>query len=66
MEQPSVRSSIYDPERDVTFHVMAYRELARAERVAAVRHALASTPKRKHPKPGSTWTIVTIIGFDQR
>ena len=60
MEAPNIRSSIRDPERDITYHVLAYRKLAREETIAAVRYYLARAKKK--PKAGSTITIVTIIG----
>lgn len=60
MEVPSVRSSIKDPVKEITYHVMAYRILTRSEVVQAVNY-YNSTTKQK-PKRGSSVTITTIIG----
>ncbi len=62
MEQPSVRNVIKDPERKVTFVVLAYRELSRGEMVFAVRQYLSQ--RRGKPKKGSTVVIMTLFGFN--
>ena len=64
MEQPNVRSSIRDEENNVTYHVMAYRELTRAELVGAVR-MYRSQPRfrrRKTPEKNKIITIISVIG----
>lgn len=60
MEAPSVRSSIKDPAKDITYHVMAYRALGRPELVQAVGYYNSNTKKK--PKRGSSVTIITSIG----
>ncbi len=63
MEAPNVRTSIRDEKNNVTYHVMAYRKLARAEVVQSVR-AFQSQPKvrrKKHVK-NATITILTLHG----
>jgi hypothetical protein len=59
MELPNIKNTIIDEDKKITYHVMAYRELNREERVGAVRYFL-STQKKK-PKPNSTITIVSLI-----
>lgn len=61
MEMPSVRSTIKDPAKDVTYHVMAYRTLSREELVQSVR-AYHSSRRTKKLKKGQVITIMTIIG----
>lgn len=60
MEVPSVRSTIKDPKKDITYYVLAYRPLTRPELVEAVRYFSAHSKKR--PKRGSAITIISIIG----
>lgn len=57
---PSVENLIRDEERDVTYRVMAYRRLTRAEMVAGVQMFIRSK-KGKPPKNGSTVTIISVI-----
>jgi len=63
MQQPNIRTSLHDPNTDVTYHVIAYRTLSRHELLQSVA-AYLSQKKRKKPKPGSSVTIITIIGFN--
>lgn len=60
MEMPNIPHPIRDAERDVTYVVMAYRALSRAEVVQMVRLHQASS--RKKAKKGSRITIITTIG----
>lgn len=57
---PSVESLIRDEERDVTYRIMAYRRLTRAEMVTGVQMFIRSK-KGKLPKKGSTVTIISVI-----
>jgi len=63
MKSPDVVSTIKDEERGITYRIVAYRTLAYAEKVSAVRSFLS---QKKKPKleAGSTITILTIIGHD--
>jgi len=61
MNQPNVRSTLFDPNTDVTYHVLAYRSLTRQELLQSVSAYLAQN-KRKKPKPKATITIITVIG----
>lgn len=63
MQLPNVVSTIKDSERDITYRIVAYRALSRAEMVIQVRSFLAQKRKPKL-KNGSTVTILTIIGHD--
>lgn len=62
MEPPKINSPIRDAARNITYNVLAYRALSTAERTQAVRIYLAQAKKK--PKPGSTVTIISIIGYD--
>lgn len=57
---PSVENLIRDEERDVTYRIMAYRRLTRAEMVAGVQMFIRSK-KGKPPKKSSTVTIISVI-----
>jgi hypothetical protein len=60
MDLPKVRHPIRDPETNVTYVVMAYRQLTQHEVVQTVRIHQRQT--RKKPKHGSTVTILTVLG----
>lgn len=64
MERPSVKNTIVDAEKNITYVVLAYRKLTREEMVLAVRHYWAQK-KRPKVKPGGTVTILSIFGHDQ-
>lgn len=59
---PTVRTTLNDQENKVQYHVMAYRELNKAELIFAVRTYLG-TKGRKKQKRGTEVTIVTVIGL---
>lgn len=65
MQQPDVRTSLHDPNTEVTYHVIAYRTLSRQELLQSVATYLSKN-KRKRPKPGSSVTIITIIGVNDK
>ena len=60
MESPNVRNRLVDEVHGVTYDVMAYRLLTRAELLDAVRVFCAS--RRGKPKRGALVTIVSTIG----
>lgn len=60
---PSVEHIARDSERDVTYAVMAYRQLTRVEVVQCVR--MYSAQRRAKPKKCSRITIITTIGFNE-
>lgn len=60
MEGPHIPHPIRDAERNVTYVVMAYRELTRTEVVQMVRMHQARTKKK--PAKNSTVTILTVLG----
>lgn len=64
MQPPDVRTSIKDEENNVTYHVLAYRKLSRAELVQSVRayHAQPKQRRRKKPLKNAQITIITIHG----
>jgi hypothetical protein len=62
MQMPDVSHTIRDAERDVTYIVLAYRKLSRAELVQAVR--VFSAARKRAPKRGSTIRIVTTFGSE--
>lgn len=62
MDAATVRATIVDKEHRVTYHVLAYREITRAEAITAIRLWTAS--RKRKPKKGSTISIVTILGFN--
>lgn len=64
MERPTVKSTIKDAEKNITYVVLAYRKLTREEMVSSVRHFWAQK-KRPKVKPGETVIIETIYGHDQ-
>lgn len=61
MQIPDVRSTIVDRERDITYHIMAYRPLTREEMALSLRQYWAQKGSLKVER-GSTVTIVSVIG----
>jgi hypothetical protein len=62
MQPPDIKHTLKDAASDVTYHVLAYRRLNRAEVVQAVHVYNSQRRRRAKVKPGTTVTIVTIIG----
>lgn len=58
---PNVRNSLHDRNSEVTYHVMAFRQISRQELLFAVRAYLGSKGKKK-PMKGEEITIITLIG----
>ena len=61
MIAPDICSIIRDEKRNITYRVMAYRELDKTEKMAAVARFLQEATA-KDKKPNSTVTIITQIG----
>lgn len=61
MRSLDVASIMKDTERNVTYRIMAYRPLSRAEMIGTIQ-AHVATNKGRHPKPGTLVTILTAIG----
>jgi len=66
VKMPSVANVVRDEERNITYRVMAYRNLTRDECLVAIANAnRTKSGKPKRPKPNTTVTVVTIIGFNE-
>ena len=63
MTLPNVKTTLVDRKNRITYCVLAYRTLTRAELVQAVR--LYRSRQRKRPWPNSAITIVSVIGHDE-
>lgn len=61
MIAPDICSIIRDEKRNITYRVMAYRELDKTEKMAAVARFLQAAPPSEKI-PNSTVTIITLIG----
>lgn len=59
MKRPTIRSTIKDEARNITFHILAYRELTKVEKVAEVRAYMAQTG-RPELVDGQTVLIETL------
>lgn len=64
MQMPNVISKIVDQEKNITYEVVAYRQLNREELILSVRHFWAQKKKPK-VKPGSTVQIISVIGCNE-
>lgn len=64
MEMPNVKSTIRDERNNVTYHVVAYRNLTREELVSSVRlfHSQPKLRRRKTPLRNQIVTIVSVLG----
>lgn len=61
MQMPDVKHSIRDPEADITFHVLAYRQLSDEEVMRCIRVYLQNRRKTPKLKRGMEITISTVI-----
>ena len=61
MEVPNVCNTMLHPESNVTYQIMAYRQLTHAEMIREIRAYLA-TRKGKAPPKNKTITTTTEIG----
>jgi hypothetical protein len=64
MKGPDVSNVIKDPEADVTYNVLAYRKLSRAEMVQSIRFYAMQRGKKKLSR-GSAVTIISVIGASE-
>ena len=60
MQMPHVRNTIRDEDNNVTYHVMAYRDLTREEMIVSVRYFLTQ-PKNRRRKTPLKNKVVTIL-----
>ena len=61
---PSIKHTVRDEQNNVTYHVMAYRQLSEQEVLASVKYYL-SQPKmrrRKKPERDKEITIISLYG----
>jgi hypothetical protein len=63
MNMPDVSNIAKDPARNITFNVMAYRTLTQPEVMMSIRY-FRSTKAGKKLKNNTTYTIVSIIGYN--
>jgi hypothetical protein len=66
VKSPNVQNVLQDDEAGITYSVMAYRRLTKTEVLEQIRNYYSTRSRKKKPKAGTTVTIVTIIGYDQR
>ncbi len=62
MKPPNVKTSVTDPETNITYEIIAYRELSLAEAKTSIVGFYRLLKKNRRPKPGTTVTITTAIG----
>jgi len=65
MQQPDVRTSLHDPNTEVTYHVIAFRTLSHHELLQSIA-TYQSQNQRKKLKRRSSVTIITLIGFNDK
>lgn len=65
MHEPNINNIIKDEDNKITYNIKAYRRLAREEMVQAVQFYYRQKKTKKKLKPGTTITIITIIGFNE-
>jgi hypothetical protein len=66
MKTPDIRSTLYDAEHNMTYHVVAFRKLSELEMVQTVQLYL-SQPKilrRRTPERNKTVTTVALMGSE--
>jgi hypothetical protein len=65
ISQPNVRNTAVDEESNVTYHIMAFRQMSREEVVGTIRQYLSqpSLRKRKKPERNKVITITTSYGL---
>ncbi len=64
MKQPNIKNILVDPEKNITYEVMAYCKLTKRETQDCVKK-FWSKKKKPKTKPGETVKIITIIGLDE-
>ena len=65
MLRPNVRTSLYDPNTEITYHVLAYRTLSHHELLQSIA-TYQSQNQRKKLKRRSSVTIITLIGVNDQ
>ena len=65
ISQPNVRNTVADEENNVTYHIMAFRQMSREEMVGTVRQYLSQPgmTRRKNPEKNKIITITTSYGL---
>ncbi len=63
MKGPDIRNIIRDEKEDITYNIIAYKKLSRAEMIEAVQF-FHSQKKKPKLKKSITITILTIMGFN--
>ena len=65
ISQPNVRNTAVDEENNVTYQIMAFRQMNREEVVGTIRQYLSqpSMRKRKKPERNKVITITTSYGL---
>lgn len=68
MDPPSIKHTVRDRVNNVTYHVMAYRPLTKAEVMQGVSLYLSQPEQRRRKKPvrDKVITILSLIGCDGR
>ncbi len=61
MQMPSVSHVAKDPERNITFNVLAYRQMSQADVLQSIRY-FRSTKSGRRLKKNTTYTMSTIFG----
>lgn len=64
MQMPNIRNTLRDTKYNVTYHIMAYRQLTYTEKVQSVAafHSQPKNRRRKTPLRNLTVTILTVFG----
>lgn len=62
MEFPKVPNMMRDPKTNITYNVLAYRELSREEVVQAIR--VFNSTQKKRPKRNCQIDIISSIGIN--
>lgn len=68
MDLPSVKHTVVDKANNVTYHVMAYRQLTKREVMQGIRLYLSQPQhrRRKRPERDKVIIIPSLIGCDGR
>lgn len=61
---PNISNVAKDEKQNITFNVIAYRKLTEDELRQSIRY-FRSTKEGRRIKKNTTYTIVSIIGYDE-
>lgn len=61
IELPTVENILVDENRGITYKIMAYRKLDRAEMLAGVQMFMQQKKAKKHVKRGAVIKIISMI-----